>query len=100
MQKITINQMQSTVSHVAIGEGDPCMFWGEPGCGKTEGMHSIPDIDVVDVRLGQYDSVDLRGFPGVDIPTNSTVWYMPSTLPFVGNPRFDPDRPKLIFLDE
>lgn len=103
MHNITIPQMAATVRHIAIGENEPCMFWGEPGCGKTEGITQVTkeeDADLVDIRLGQYDSVDLRGFPGVDPISNTTVWHMPSTLPFIGNPRFNPERKKLIFLDE
>lgn len=45
-------------------------------------------IIICDVRLSQYDSVDLRGFPGVDAETKTTVWYAPSTLPFDDNPVF------------
>jgi hypothetical protein len=103
MHLINVAQMSAVISHIVVGEDEPCMFWGEPGCGKTEGIMAVAkelDADVVDIRLGQYDSVDLRGFPGVDPISNTTVWHMPSTLPFVGNPKFDPDRKKIIFFDE
>jgi hypothetical protein len=103
MHTINVPTMIDTVLQVAISEGEPVMFHGEPGCGKTEGIVGAAKeagAELIDIRLGQYDSVDLRGFPGVDAETGTTVWHMPSTLPFVGNPRFDPDKKKLIFLDE
>ena len=103
MHLITIQTMALAVKHTAVAEGEPCFFWGPPGCGKSEGMALAAkemDADLVDIRLGQYDSVDLRGFPGIDAASGTTVWHMPSTLPFVGNPKFDPERKKLIFLDE
>jgi hypothetical protein len=58
------------------------------------------------VLLGQYDTVDLKGFPGMqnigtkDEPYNSTVWSPASTLPFKKNPLFPTDRPILLHLDE
>ena len=55
-----------------------------------------------DTRLSQYDSVDLRGFPGVDPETGTTVWHVPSTLPFEDNKLFDglDDWIITLFLDE
>jgi hypothetical protein len=56
---------------------------------------------LVDIRLSQYDSVDLRGIP---VPhENTTVWCVPSTIPFIGNPAFDHVRdtqPIVLFTDE
>lgn len=55
-----------------------------------------------DTRLSQYDSVDLRGFPGVDEATGTTVWHPPATLPFEDNNQFDglDDWLIVLFLDE
>lgn len=53
-----------------------------------------------DVRLAQYESVDLRGFPGVNKATGLTVWHAPSTLPFVGNDEWPDDKLIILFLDE
>lgn len=55
---------------------------------------------VCDVRLSQYESVDLRGFPGVNKQTGFTVWHAPSTLPFIGNDEWPDDKIILLFLDE
>ena len=55
---------------------------------------------ICDVRLSQYESVDLRGFPGVSRETGFTVWHAPSTLPFVGNDEFPDDKIIVLFLDE
>lgn len=103
MQLINIDDMKQVVRHVVIGENEPAWFHGPAGCGKSQGAEQAcaeEDAQLIDFRLGQYDSVDLRGFPGVDALTNTTVWHMPSTLPFIGNPKFDPDRKKVIFFDE
>lgn len=107
MHTITIPQMKLFVSHVAIAMGEPCLFHGQPGAGKTEGIYQAAaehNALVVDARLGQYDSVDLRGIPVPDAERNQTVWYAPISLPFKGNPLFDTpenqDRPILLFLDE
>jgi hypothetical protein len=52
-----------------------------------------------DIRLSQYDSVDLRGIP---VPhAGMTVWHAPITLPFKGNAAFsEDDVPIFLFLDE
>lgn len=59
------------------------------------------DGTMVDIRVSQYESIDFRGIP--DIKAGATVWNMPATLPFKGNPRFelaDPTKPIYLFLDE
>lgn len=51
--------------------------------------------------MSQYESIDFRGIP--DIQAGSTVWNMPATMPFKGNPKFalaDPTKPIYLFLDE
>jgi hypothetical protein len=81
------------------------MIWGGFGVGKSEMMAQLssesPDDKLVDIRLSQYDSVDLRGFPGVKKETGLTVWHAPSTLPFVGNPEFEAVKGNIwLFFDE
>jgi hypothetical protein len=82
---------------------EPVFIWGQPGVGKSESISQVSaelSAYFADVRLSQYDSVDLRGFPGVDKDTNLTCWYAPATLPFVGNPNFPDDKLIILFLDE
>lgn len=78
----------------------PTMIWGQPGGGKSDAARQLAqrkDAVLVDIRLSQYDSVDLRGIP---IPADGmTVWNIPSTMPFVGS-KFPADRPIILFFDE
>lgn len=102
MQVINIPTMKSLIAHVGVRHRRPLMFWGPMGVGKTEGVEQSAvehGATLVDVRLSQYESVDFRGIP--DIVDGSTVWNMPATLPFKGNPRFDEDNGLIfLFLDE
>lgn len=79
----------------------PLFLWGGPGIGKSSIVHRYAqtiNAHVVDVRLSQFDPVDLRGLPSPS--GDSTRWLAPAILPFVGNPNFPTDRPILLFLDE
>jgi len=104
MQTITINQMKSVVSHIAMRMKMPVMVWGKPGVGKSEGMaQAAAEVDgiLIDIRLSQYDSVDLRGIPVPDSEEELTIWHAPSTLPFKSNPRYNTiTKPIFLFLDE
>jgi hypothetical protein len=105
MQTITVSQFKDVIRHIVMRQNRPVMGWGRPGEGKTEGAEQAAQEEnahLVDIRLGQYDSVDLKGMPDGDRATNTTVWYMPSTLPFKGNPKFNKitDRPILLVFDE
>ena len=119
MFTVTIPELKDFIVHVAIGHRDPVMLWGQPGAGKTDAVMQAATADhprpawladrgqpwatkgtICDVRLGQYESVDLRGIPVPDAERGRTVWYAPITLPFVGNPDFPTDRLITLFLDE
>jgi hypothetical protein len=103
MQSITITDMIDVVEHLAVRLDEPVMLWGPPGCGKTEGVYQAGQklgAVICDVRLGQYDSVDIRGIPGVEKKSGQTVWHPPSTLPFKGNSNFPTDRTIILMLDE
>lgn len=105
MHSISISAMKTMIQHIGMDMREPLMFWGQPGVGKTEGVVQLcaeTGGHLVDVRLSQYDSVDLRGIPGIDRGDNLTVWHAPSTLPFKGNKRFShlQDLPIFLFLDE
>lgn len=127
MQTIKFPAAIELINTVAIEMDIPVMLHGQPGVGKSELMAQIAashNAPLVDIRLSQYDSVDLRGIPSVkdvSIPAqvlpgerlsakdraalattmSVTAWNVPSTLPFKGNPRFDASLPCIIlFLDE
>lgn len=104
MQVININEAKSFIKHIAVDMREPIMLWGQPGVGKSECVAQVCNDykgTLVDIRLSQYDSVDLRGIP-VPHENGLTVWQAPSTLPFKNNDAFDstPDKPIFLFLDE
>ena len=101
MHTLSPLDLPAFVHHVAVRQRQPIMIWGPPGCGKSECVAQVCNDDngvLVDIRLSQYDSVDLRGIPTVD--GGLTVWNAPSTLPFVGNDAFPTDKRIYLFLDE
>lgn len=102
MHVIDIPQMKSMIGLIGVKHREPLMFWGPPGHAKSEGVAQCAEdhnAQLVDVRLSQYDSVDLRGIP---VPhAGLTVWHAPSTLPFKGNSNFNEDDECIfLFLDE
>jgi len=101
MYTVNHTDLVATIKTAAIDLNLSLMVWGQPGVGKSDVARQVAaDLDAVliDVRLSQYDSVDLRGIPS---PENGmTVWNMPSTLPFVGNDTFPDDKLIILFLDE
>lgn len=102
MYTITLPELKQLLAHTAFRMRQPVMIWGQPGVGKSEAVAQVTadhNGQLVDIRLSQYDSVDLRGIPS---PENGlTKWNVPSTLPFKGNPLFDEASPCIVlFLDE
>ena len=103
MQSLTIPHTIALLQHVAITHREPVFLWGQPGVGKSDAIRQlarITDAVLVDVRMSQYDSVDLRGIPVADDQTGLTRWHPPSTLPFTSNPQFETERLIVLFLDE
>lgn len=127
MQTLTISGFKDAIYYGAILNNEPLMGWGAPGIGKSAALYQLvawlneceievaapakagqnaritkkrPGATLTDVRLSQYDSVDMRGIP--DVQNRATVWNPPATLPFEGNPNFnsDPGHVNLLFLDE
>ena len=90
------NIISSLVQHQLDGENPPPVFlWGPPGVGKSDIMRQVAaekGIDVIDVRLGQMDAVDMRGIPYVE--NGVTKWAVPEFFPR------DQDTRALLFLDE
>jgi MoxR-like ATPase len=82
---------------VAMHTNRAAFIWGPPGAGKSSIVNQVAEEDnrrVVDVRLSQLESVDLRGIPQVDKETNRVHWAIPEFLPR------EEDGPTLLFLDE
>lgn len=105
MFAISITEARQLIIDVAYNNRSPLLLWGKPGVGKSSLVWQVAkelDASVCDIRLSQYDSVDLRGIPSVDDDDKTTVWNVPSTLPFKGNAKFAhlTDRPIFLFLDE
>lgn len=104
MQVVTIPTMKGMIAQLAVKKHRPLFFWGPSGVGKSEGVQQScveHEGTMVDIRLSQYESVDMRGIP--DVQHGSTVWNAPATLPFKGNAKFDigeDQKPIFLFLDE
>lgn len=66
--KITPGRMEVVLEECYAGN-IPAMFWGPPGVGKSDcirGFTKKKNIGCIDIRLSQYDPVDLRGVPRVE----------------------------------
>lgn len=108
MPQISIPILKGVIEHVVFKANKVAMVWGPAGAGKTETADQVctaVNAALCDVRLGQQDTIDMRGLPIHDrnpaSPTfNQTVWMPPSMLPFVGNDQWPDDRPILLALDE
>ena len=75
MHTISIPDAITLIDHVAFKMREPIMMWGQPGVGKSEMTHLIStqhSATMVDIRLSQYDSVDMRGIPNVQNRTAMT----------------------------
>lgn len=102
MYTLSLPEALQMAEHIAVGQNNPVMLWGPSGVGKTEGVNQLAKrIDAFPwtVILGQYDSVDLKGYPGKD-DKGFLSWCPASTLPFVGNDAFPDDKIILLILDE
>lgn len=69
--KITPGRMQSVLDECFSGS-IPAMFWGPPGVGKSDCVRAYTKkhkLGCIDIRLSQYDPVDLRGVPRVEVLT-------------------------------
>jgi len=62
----------------------PAHIIGEPGVGKTSIVHQVSaevGRDVIYSRLGEMESVDLRGLPIMDTKKGTTRWLRPDEFP-------------------
>lgn len=102
MYTLSLPEAMQLVEHIAIGQNDPVMIHGPAGVGKTEGINQLAArIGAVPcvIILGQYDSVDLKGYPGTN-DKGFMSWCPAATLPFVGNDAFPDDKLILLIFDE
>lgn len=84
-----------TALNLCLDVQQPVMIWGSPGVGKSDTVAQTAkerNVDLIDLRLSQLDSVDLRGVPSVDRERRRTDWNSPSILPYEGK--------GILFLDE
>ena len=120
MKKLSISQLKTTVKEIVVRLDKPIVVKGGFGVGKSQAVaQAVDELDnanalqsllgkdcpytgaiLVDIRLSQYDSVDLRGFPQADKKSGTAVWYPPSTFPFIGNDTFPDDKLIVVFFDE
>ena len=81
--------------NLCIEANQPVMLHGSPGVGKSAVVRQVAaqrGIELIDLRLSQLDSVDLRGVPSVDTKKRITSWNTPNFLPTDGK--------GILFLDE
>jgi hypothetical protein len=104
MHTISTDKLSTMIDHVAFALREPLFIWGDFGVGKSkivDGLCKKRKVPLIDIRLSQYESVDLRGLPVPDTSADLTRWLAPSTLPIVGNPRFDENEKAIVvFFDE
>jgi hypothetical protein len=101
MHTVNHTELAAIIDGIVIDQNEPLMVWGQPGVGKSDVARQVAakhGAFLIDIRLSQYDSVDMRGIPSPE--QGKTVWNMPSTMPFVGNDAFPDDQLILLFFDE
>ena len=72
-------------------------IWGKTGAGKSSLIRQYckhHKLTLADVRVGQLDSIDIRGFPWPDGKKKQMEWLPADFLPRKG------DAPGILFLDE
>lgn len=84
-------QIVKVLNHM-VAVRQPVMLWGPPGVGKSRLVEQVANAygDFIDMRLPQFDAVDLRGIPVAK--NGTTQWITPSTFPRSGK--------GILFLDE
>lgn len=128
--KLDIAGVKDAIKQLVIKLNEPCFFKGTFGIGKSVGANqAVQELNepsaleallgeaiwytndegaqakytgvmLCDIRLGGYDSVDMRGTPWPDKTTALTRWFAPATLPFEGNDAFPDDKIVLVLFDE
>lgn len=85
----------SEAIEICLSVKQPVFIWGPPGAGKSAVTKQVADKlnrKVIDLRLSQLDSVDLRGFP--HLKDDRMHFAVPAFLPT------DPESTDILFFDE
>lgn len=80
-----------------LADGMSVFLWGPSGAGKSSVVRQMAannNLLLADVRVGQLDSIDIRGFPWPDGKKKQMEWLPADFLPREGDP------PGILFLDE
>lgn len=80
-----------------LAQKRPVFIWGKSGIGKSSVMRQTAERNKLllnDVRAGQLDSIDVRGFPVPDMKKRQMEWLPADFLPR------ESDKPGILFLDE
>jgi hypothetical protein len=79
------------------------MLMGKPGVGKSESVHQLAkeyDFEVIDVRLSQLDSAEIRGIPRPIESEGICKWFPPEFWPFKNSKKYNNKNGLILFLDE
>lgn len=80
-----INELKNTIKGILESDKHiPAMIWSGPGIGKSSAVRQSAEelgYGFIDLRLSQFNPVDLRGLPVVDRENKSAEWFPPESLP-------------------
>lgn len=101
---ITVNtiRVQPLVT-TALYAGLVPILHGSPGIGKSAVMQQIADelnLELIDIRLAQYDPTDLNGFPCPDLERGRSGYLPPEAFPLEGDSIPKGKDGWLLFFDE
>ena len=92
-------------NHLPFGHILAPFLWGSPGIGKSSIVYSLGSyiedkyhkkVAILDLRLYEYNPIDLKGIPYADEKNEYTKWLLPQILNFNDNE----DIVNILFLDE
>ena len=94
--QITLKEAENAIK-LFIEVKRPVFLWGPVGVGKSDLIKKIAKEQkrgVIDIRLSQMDSTDLRGIPYFHTTNQNMEWAPPSMFPIDSNDN------SIIFFDE
>ena len=100
-----ISKVKEAVTFLLKTDGAPTPFIkGRPGIGKSQIIKQIAnqsyDGNIIDCRLSQFMSEDLKGIPKVDLEDKVMRWFSPDVFPLEGSTIYDSDSKGILFFDE